>query len=92
MKKVTFTYDPEVDAVYIRLVRKPLAYTEEIDDQRHVDYAVDGTPIGIELLYVSDGINATGLPRAEIVERVVEAVKCLRRAGTMASTRITVAA
>ncbi|MEX1255462.1 MAG: DUF2283 domain-containing protein [Dehalococcoidia bacterium] len=92
MKKVTFTYDPDADAVYIRLERKPLSYTEEVDDQRHVDFAADGTAIGIELLYVSDGIEARGLPRADLVKRVVETVKCLKRAGTTSSTRVTVAA
>ena len=92
MATITFTYDPAADAVYIRLARKPLAYTEEIDDQRHVDYAEDGTPIGIELLYVSDGVETKGLPQPEVVGRVVEAAKCLKHAGTTESARITVAA
>lgn len=92
MSKVTFTYDPEADAVYIRLSRKAWAYTEGLDDQRHVDYAGDGTPIGIELLYVSDGVPADGLPYAELVSRVIQAADCLRKAGTSAFTRVTVTA
>ena len=92
MSKVTFTYDPDADAIYIRLGRKALAYTEEVDDQRHIDYAADGTVIGIELLYASDGIRVEGLPQPELVLRVVEAARCLRKAGTAASTRVTLSA
>ena len=92
MTKVTFTYDPEADAVYIRLSRKAWAYTQGVDDQRHVDYAEDGTPIGIELLYVSDGVLADGLPQRELVSRVIQATECLKRAGTSGYTRVTVTA
>lgn len=90
MSKVTFTYDPEADAVYIRLSRKSWAYTEGVDDQRHVDYAEDGTPIGIELLYVSDGVLEEGLPYQDLVSRVIQATHCLRKAGASSYTRVTV--
>jgi uncharacterized protein YuzE len=56
--------DPEADAVYIYLRRKKYAYGVDIDVQRRVDYSADGTPIGVELLNVSTGVNLSGLPRA----------------------------
>jgi len=92
MKRITFTYDPEADAVYVRLSRKPWAYTEQVDEQRNVDYAADGTPIGIELLYLSDGVQPNGLPHAELVARVIDAAQCLRRVRTSSFTRVTIAA
>ena len=92
VSKVTFTYDPDADAIYIRLSRKVLAYTKEVDDQRHIDYADDGTAIGIELLYTSDGIKVEGLPHPELVLRVVKAAACLRKAGTASQTSVTLSA
>ena len=92
MKRVTFTYDPQADAVYVRLSRKAWAYTEQIDDQRNVDHAADGTPIGVELLYLSDGVQPNDLPQAELVARVIEVAQCLKRVRTSTFTRITIAA
>jgi uncharacterized protein YuzE len=92
VKQITFTYDPQADAVHIRLSRKAWAYAEQVDEQRNVDYAADGTPIGIELLYVGDGMRARGLPQEEVVTCVIEAVQCLRRAPTSSFTRVTIAA
>lgn len=56
--------DPEADAVYVYLGRKKYAYGIDIDGQRRVDYSADGSPIGVELLNVSAGVDLTGLPRA----------------------------
>ena len=57
-----FEYDKEADAIYIHLSDKSCAYTKPLDDMRYVDYASDDTPIGIELLCVSDGVNLDDLP------------------------------
>ncbi|MBM3142377.1 MAG: DUF2283 domain-containing protein [Chloroflexi bacterium] len=62
-----FEYDREADAIYINLIDKPFAYTKKVDNRRHVDYASDDTPIGIELLCVSDGIISDGIPILEEV-------------------------
>jgi uncharacterized protein YuzE len=59
------THDPEADAIYIYLSTKQYAYGMDIDTNRRIDYSVDGTPIGIELLNVSSGISLVGLPNAE---------------------------
>ena len=62
-------YDPEADAIYIYLSEKPYAYGTDLDDERRIDYASDNTPIGVELLCASDGVNIDGLPhKDEIVD------------------------
>ena len=55
-------YDDQADAIYVRLSGKPYAYGIELDDCRRVDYSSDGSPVGIELLCVSDGVNLGRLP------------------------------
>jgi uncharacterized protein YuzE len=55
-------YDPEADAVYIYLSDGQYAYGKDLDSQRRVDYDADSTPIGIELLCVSRGVNPDDLP------------------------------
>jgi len=57
-----FEYDRNADAIYINLADKPYAYTKKVDNRRYVDYASDETPIGIELLCVSSGIDSAGIP------------------------------
>jgi uncharacterized protein YuzE len=49
-------------SAYILINELPHARSEEVDDTRIVDYAADGTVAGIELLYVSDGVDISGLP------------------------------
>jgi hypothetical protein len=67
-----FEHDSEADAVYVRLSLKPYSYGRDLDDYRRIDYAVDGTPIGIELLSISDGVNLVGLPYAASVAAYLE--------------------
>lgn len=68
-----FKHDVEADAAYIYLSDEPYAYGRDLDDLRRIDYASYNTPIGVELLCVSKGVNLYGLPRkgeiAEILER-----------------------
>ena len=65
-------YDPEGDAIYIYLSEKPYAYGTDLDDDRRIDYASDNTPIGVELLCVSDGVNLDSLPRIDEIAEVLE--------------------
>ncbi len=62
----------EDDAVYIELSDKEFGYGKDLDDQRHIDYAADGTPIGVQLLYISDGVETEGLPEREAIEKALE--------------------
>jgi len=65
-------YDPDADAVYIYLSDKPYAYGKELGNERRIDYAFDDTPIGIELLCVSKGVNPDDLPEQHRVIELLE--------------------
>jgi uncharacterized protein YuzE len=67
------TYDKEADAIYVYLNDKPYAYGKDLDNSRRIDYAADDTPIGIELLSVSKGVDLDDFPEPD------EVVKCLKK-------------
>ena len=66
------TYDTEADALYVYLTAVAdhhVAATRVVDDVRLVKYDQAGDAIGLEFLFVRDGIDLTGLPRAlEVAE------------------------
>ena len=66
-------YDQRADAIYIQLDDKPYAYTKPLDHMRYIDYASDNTPIGIELLCVSEGVAVDDLPVSEQIVKMLEA-------------------
>ena len=65
-------YDKRADAIYIYLNDKPVDHTEKLDDLRYIDRAHDNTPIGIELLCVSDGVITNDLPQRAEIEHLLE--------------------
>ena len=65
-------YDPEADAVYIRLRDAPYSFGHNLDYERRIDYGPDEKPVGIELLGVSHGVNLDDLPEKEAVARLLE--------------------
>ena len=65
-------YDPEADAVYIYLSEESYAYGKDLDSERRIDYAADDTPIGIELLCVSKGVNPDDLPEQNRIIKLLE--------------------
>lgn len=65
-------YDREADAIYLWLADSPYAYGEDLDAQRRIDYAQDGTPVGIELLNVSSGVRLDHLPQCDAVEELLK--------------------
>ncbi len=67
----TVEYDPEADAVYVRLSRGAYVHGEDLDDARRIDYGEAGQPIGVELLNVSLGVETTGLPEAATIRRLL---------------------
>lgn len=71
------TYDKEANAIYIYLDEKPYSFGRRLDDERSIDYAEDGTPTGIELLYVSSGVNVTGLPQSDEVAQLLNTIDIL---------------
>ena len=64
---IDYRHDEEADAIYVRLSDKPYAYGEELDPERRIDYAADGTAVGIELLCVSTGVDIRDLPQQKEV-------------------------
>jgi uncharacterized protein YuzE len=65
-------HDKKADAIYIYLNDEPVDHTEKLDDLRYVDYAHNDTPVGIELLCVSDGVITNDLPERTEVEALLE--------------------
>ena len=62
--KLRYEYDRDVGALYIYLSDKLYSYGRDLDAERRVDYAEDGTPIGVELTCVRSGVNVDDLPAA----------------------------
>jgi uncharacterized protein YuzE len=65
------TYDAEADALYVRLVSRPVAKTIAKGDLRMVDYADDDTLIGVEFLGASGGIGLRDLPDPDKIEKLL---------------------
>lgn len=68
-----YKHDVQADAIYILLNNKPYAYGKDLDDERRIDYATNNTPVGVELLNVSKGVNLDGLPRVDEIAEAIEA-------------------
>ncbi len=51
--------------VYVQLSEAPYAYGEILGARRVVDYAADGTPIGVEFLGVSGCVGLSDIPHAD---------------------------
>jgi len=68
---IDYRYDQQADAVYIRLSDKEYSYGEELDRERRIDYATDGTPIGVELLCVSTGVDLRDLPKQQEIAELL---------------------
>jgi uncharacterized protein YuzE len=67
-----YRFDIDSDCAYITFNDLPHAYSKEIDDARFVDYAEDGTVVGVELLYVSNGVDVSGLPYESEISKTLE--------------------
>lgn len=63
------TYDSEADAAFVYFRKAPWDHTDILDDYRNIDYGPDG----VELLYVSNDVNLDGLPRRDVIERLLAA-------------------
>jgi uncharacterized protein YuzE len=68
-----FSYDPEVDAAYVRLTDERIEETDTLDSGFIVDYDQLNRPVGIELLGVSRLFpHILGLPESEAAQQLVE--------------------
>lgn len=65
-------YDESVDAAYLRVTDDPMHHQVRLDDARGINYAADGTVIGIEILSPRrKGVQLDGLPHPNDVARVM---------------------
>lgn len=75
MKELLLEYDESVDAAYLVAAEGDWGHQERLDDARGVNYASDGTILGIELLSPRRrGVLLDGLPYPDDVARVMRAV------------------
>ena len=75
MTHLLLEYDESVDAAYLTVSDEPWARRVKLDDARGINYAADGSVIGIELLSPRRrGVLLDGLPYADDVARVMRAV------------------
>ncbi len=65
------TYDPDVDALYIRLVDEPTQVTtHRLTEDVAVNYAPDGRVVGVEVLAVSEHVFRSGAEKTVALRNV----------------------
>jgi uncharacterized protein YuzE len=65
-------YDESVDAAYLRRTDTAMSHQVRLDDARGINYAADGSVVGIEILSPRrKGVLLDGLPYADDVARVM---------------------
>ena len=75
MTDLLLEYDEGVDAAYLTVSDEPWDHQVRLDDARGINYAADGSVVGIELLSPRRrGVVLDGLPYRDDVARVVRAV------------------
>ena len=71
-RSMLLEYDESVDAAYLTLSDAEWVHQVRLDDARGIDYAADGSVIGIEILSPRrHGVRLEGLPYPEDVTRVL---------------------
>ena len=75
MTNLLLEYDESVDAAYITVKEADWDHQVRLDDARGIDYAADGSVIGIEILSPRrKGVKLDGLPFRNDIARVLQAV------------------
>jgi uncharacterized protein YuzE len=65
---VKTTYDRKHDVAYVELSGAASARQIALDDATIIDYAADGSVVGVEFISPSRGVNLAGVPRAAEIE------------------------
>ena len=60
-----YEHDTEADALYVYLSEKAYARGEDLSPERRVDFAEDGTVVGVELTCLGEGVRLDSLPAAD---------------------------
>lgn len=66
------TYDEEADVLYVELDATASARQQSLGDLRIVDYAADGTVIGVEFISASGGVELHDVPFADRIAAAIE--------------------
>jgi hypothetical protein len=69
---IRYEHDADADALYVYLSDGEYAYGEDLSPERRVDFAADGSPIGVELTCLSQGVSLAHLPAAEEIGDLLE--------------------
>ena len=65
------TYDPEVDALYIRFVDEPAQVaTQRLTEDVAVNYAADGRVVGVEVLDASEHVFRAGAEKTVAIRNL----------------------
>jgi len=59
------------DAAYFAFSATASVRQVKLDNARIIDYAADGSVVGVEFISPSRGVNLAGVPRAAEVEREI---------------------
>ncbi len=65
-------HDKKADAIYLSFNDQPYSHGRDLDKERRIDFAQDGTPIGVEFLCVSAGVITDDLPFRAAIEQALE--------------------
>jgi uncharacterized protein YuzE len=68
---VKTTYDRRHDVAYVEFSAAASARQIAVDDATIIDYAADGSVVGVEFISPSRGVTLAGVPRAADVEREI---------------------
>ena len=74
---LTLRYDADADALYAafkRIAPGEARRQRLLTDKTIVDLDAAGEPIGVELLWVSEGVNLVGAPRAAEIAAALKAL------------------
>jgi len=64
-------HSPSADATYVYLAWGQTAKTKTLDARRLVNYDAGGEPIGVQFIHQSLGIDLDGVPKRDLVEKLV---------------------
>lgn len=65
-------YDPEADALYVRLTDGSSARQKSLGDLRIIDYSADGAVLGVEFIGASEGVELRDMPFAETIQQLID--------------------
>ena len=72
MYDTEIVYDEEIDAIYIRFKDVPYSHGKDLDEERRIDYGINGEVRGVELHCLNQGVDLTDLPNADTIRRILE--------------------